>query len=295
MKTISSLLVLATTLCNCHAEQLYVSSDFTAPGSFTAEAEGPAVDKKGNLYAVSFDYKETIGKVTPAGQASIFIKMPKGSTANGIRFNEKGEMFIADYTGHNILKADQKGNISVFAHNSDMNQPNDLAIMDNGILFASDPNWKNGTGQLWRIDTKGETTLIAQNLGTTNGVEVSTDQKKLYVNATKQLKIWVYDLSPDGHISNKKLLYQFKDGGLDGMRCDSDGNLYVTRWGSGKVVKISPQGKLLKSIRLTGMKPTNVAFGGADGRTAYVTVTDRGNIETFRVKTPGRSWAMKNK
>ena len=283
-------LTLAAALCGCQTEQLYKSSDFTKPGTFTAEAEGPAVDKAGNLYAVSYDYKETIGKVTPDGQGSIFIKMPKGSTANGIRFNKKEEMFIADYTGHNVLKADLQGKVSVFAHNAKMNQPNDLAIMNNGILFASDPNWKEGTGNLWRISKDGKTTLLERGMGTPNGVEVSSDQKKLYVNESKQLNLWVYDLDSAGNLSNKKLLYKFKDGGLDGMRCDAAGNLYVTRWGSGVVVKISPEGKLLETIKLQGMKPTNIAFGGEDGKTAYVTLADRGNVETFRVETPGRSW-----
>ena len=77
------------------------------------------------------------------------------------------------------------------------------------------------------------------------------------------------------------------------MRCDAAGNLYVTRWGSGLVVKISPEGKLLETIKLQGMKPTNIAFGGKDGKTAYVTLADRGNVETFRVETPGRSWTEK--
>ena len=282
-------------LCSCQTEQLYKSKNFTEPGSFTGEAEGPAVDKEGNLYAVSYSYKETIGKVSPCGNASIFIKMPKGSTANGIRFSSNEEMFLADYTGHNVLKSDAKGNVSVFAHNSSMNQPNDLAIMNNNTLFASDPNWAKGTGQLWRISSNGNTTCLEQNMGTTNGVEVSPDQKKLYVNESKQLNLWVYDLSEDGNISNKKLLYKFKDGGLDGMRCDALGNIYVTRWGSGIVVVISPQGKLLRTIKLNGMKPTNIAFGGPDGRTAYVTLADKGNIETFRVDAPGRSWVMRNK
>jgi gluconolactonase len=287
--------LLAAFLCSCQTETMYKSSDFTKPGSFTGEAEGPAVDCEGNIYAVSFEYKETIGKLSPAGDGIIFIKMPKGSTANGIRFSSNEEMFIADYSGHNVLKADAKGNVSVFAHNSDMNQPNDLAIMDNNILFASDPNWKEGTGQVWRINTDGKTTLLEKDMGTTNGIEVSPDMKKLYVNESKQLNLWVYDLSPNGEISNKKLFYKFKDGGLDGMRCDADGNLYVTRWGSGIVVKISATGKLLKTIKLNGLKPTNIAFGGPDGRTCYVTLADRGNIETFRAETPGRSWAMRNK
>ncbi|EDM25942.1 putative secreted protein [Lentisphaera araneosa HTCC2155] len=290
---IKNLFGLALTAGICSCSSTYQSTDFTAPGSFTAEAEGPAVDAQGDLYAVSYDYKETIGKVTPEGKGSVFIKMPQGSTANGIRFNQNEEMFIADYTGHNVLKADLKGKVSVFAHEPKMNQPNDLAIMDNGILFASDPNWSKGDGQMWKIDTHGKVTLLETNMGTTNGIEVSPDQKSLYINESKQLKIWVYDLSQDGNISNKRLFHSFKDGGLDGMRCDVDGNLYVTRWSRSCVVKLSPQGQLLKTIQLKGEKPTNIAFGGKDGKTAYVTVADRGNIETFRVERPGRAWAVR--
>jgi sugar lactone lactonase YvrE len=291
---INKLFVFTLTLALCSCGSIYQSSDFTKPGSFTTEVEGPAIDSKGNLYAVSYDYKETIGKVTPEGQGSIFIKMPVGSTANGIRFNKEEEMFIADYTGHNILRANLAGEVSVFAHESAMNQPNDLAIMDNGILFASDPNWSKGNGQLWKISANGKVTLLEKNMGTTNGIEVSTDQKNLYVNESKQLKIWAYDLSDNGLISNKRLFHSFKDGGLDGMRCDSEGNLYVTRWGSGLVVKLNPQGKIIEKIRLTGKKPTNIAFGGEDGKTIYVTMSDRGNIEFFKVDKPGRSWLIRN-
>jgi sugar lactone lactonase YvrE len=277
----------------CQSSSVYQVSDFTQPGSFTAQVEGPAVDKYGNLYAVSFDYKETIGKLSPKGEGEIFIKMPKGSTANGIRFSRNEDMFIADYTGHNVLKSDAQGRVSVFAHNPKMNQPNDLAIKKNGILFASDPNWKESTGQIWRINTDGSTSLLEKNMGTTNGIEVSPDEKHLYVNESVQLNLWIYDLDDQGNVSNKRLHYKFKDGGLDGMRCDNEGNLYVTRYGKGQVVVISPSGKLLKTITLKGQKPSNIAFGGQDGKTCYVTLADRGNIETFRSEFSGRSWGMR--
>ena len=79
---------------------------------------------------------------------------------------------------------------------------------------------------------------------------------------------------------------------MDGMRCDVDGNLYVTRHGKGTIAKLSPSGKLLQEISLKGKLPSNIAFGGKDGCTAYVTLQDNGNIETFRVDKPGREWQM---
>lgn len=273
---------------------LYQSREFTKPYGFPSGIEGPAVDANGILYAVNFEKPGTIGQVDPQGTASLFVNLPEGSIGNGIRFNSKGDMFIADYTKHNILKVDMDTKeISVFAHNEDMNQPNDIAIMDNDILFASDPDWKNSKGQIWRIDTGGKITLLEGDMGTTNGIEVSPDNKILYVNESVQRNVWAYDLSPMGEISNKRLLIKFEDFGMDGMRTDIKGNLYITRHGKGTVVKVSPEGKILKEIELKGKTPSNIAFGGNNGTTAFITLQDNGNIESFDTEHPGREFLMK--
>ncbi|MCJ7737257.1 MAG: SMP-30/gluconolactonase/LRE family protein, partial [Anaerolineae bacterium] len=180
----------------------------------------------------------------------------------------------------------------VYAHEPTMNQPNDIAVGANDIVYASDPNWAAGTGQIWRVEPNGSMTKLESDMGTTNGIEVSPDETTLYVNETVQRRIWTYDLSPDGEISHKRLLIEFPDFGLDGQRCDIAGNLYVARYGKGTVAKISPKGEVLVEVELAGNNCTNVAFGGADGRTCYVTVADRGNIECFRTDLPGRSWML---
>ena len=282
----------------------YVASLFTPAGSFTDGVEGPACDRDGNLYAVNYARQHTIGKVAPSGEASVFLELPNGSIGNGIRFDSRGDMYIADYTNHNVLRVDMKAcaqatslqernaAISVYAHEPSMNQPNDIAISANDIIFASDPNWGGSWGQIWRVDRGGKVTLLETQMGTTNGIEVSPDERTLYVNETAQRNVWAYDLSPTGEISNKRLLIQFADYGMDGMRCDMDGNLYITRWGKGTVAKVSPQGDVLLEVELTGKKCTNIAFGGPDGCTCYVTLADQGNIETFRVERPGRAWQL---
>ncbi|MCK0146732.1 SMP-30/gluconolactonase/LRE family protein [Arenibacter sp. F26102] len=272
----------------------YQSSEFTKPSLFPSGIEGPAVDANGVLYAVNFESTGTIGQVDSNGEASLFVDLPEGSIGNGIRFNSKGDMFIADYTKHNILKVDMDTKeISVFAHNDAMNQPNDIAIMDNDILFASDPDWKNSKGQIWRIDSDGTVTLLEGDMGTTNGIEVSPDNKTLYVNETVQRNVWAYDLSPTGEISHKRLLIKFEDFGMDGMRTDIMGNLYITRHGKGTVVKVSPDGKILKEIELKGKTPSNIAFGGSEGTKAFITLQDNGNFETFDTEHPGREFLMK--
>ncbi len=274
-------------------EELFVSQEFTPVNGFTSGIEGPACDAEGNLYAVNYERQHTIGKVTPDGTASVFIELPTGSIGNGIRFDSAGFMFIADYTNHNVLKVDMDTrSITVHAHEPTMNQPNDLAIGANDILYASDPNWGASTGQIWRVDTDGTVTLLEADMGTTNGIEVSPDEKVLYVNESAQRNVWAYDLSPEGEVSNKRLLIQFPDFNMDGMRCDIEGNLYITRHGKGTVAKLSPAGEVLLEVQLTGKLCSNIAFGGPDGRTCYVTMADRGNVEVFRSDLPGRSWQL---
>ena len=274
-------------------EEIFVAQEFTPVNGFTSGIEGPACDADGNLYAVNYARQHTIGKVTPDGTASVFVELPTGSIGNGIRFDSKDFMYIADYTNHNVLKVDMETReISVHAHEPTMNQPNDLAIGANDILYASDPNWAESTGQIWRVDTDGTVILLETDMGTTNGIEVSPDEKTLYVNESAQRNIWAYDLSSNGEISNKRLLIQFPDFNMDGMRCDVEGNLYVTRHGKGTVAKLSPAGDVLLEVTLTGKLCSNIAFGGPDGRTCYVTMADRGNVEAFRADVPGRSWQL---
>jgi sugar lactone lactonase YvrE len=277
-------------------EKLYTASQFTGRHGFTTGIEGPACDAEGNLYVVNYAHQHTIGRVTPEGECAVFVALPDGSIGNGIRFDSGGAMFIADYTNHNVLRVDMNTQeISVFAHEPTMNQPNDLAIGANDIIYASDPDWKNSIGQIWRVDTDGKLTRLEAGMGTTNGIEVSPDERTLYVNETVQRNIWAYDLSADGEISNKRRLIQFPDFGMDGMRCDIEGNLYVTRHGKGTVAKVSPDGAVLLEIELTGKLCSNLAFGGPDGRTCYVTLADWGNIEVFRTDLPGRSFSLFNK
>ncbi|WP_103864605.1 SMP-30/gluconolactonase/LRE family protein [Aquimarina sp. I32.4] len=255
------------------------STDFTKPNTFTAGIEGPATDNKGNIYAVNYQKEGTIGKVTPEGVVSMFVELPNGSIGNGIRFGKEQIMYVADYTNHNVLEVNlSTKKVEIYAHQPKANQPNDIAISPSGIIYASDPNWKKGTGNIWKVTKEKGFEILESDMGTTNGIEVSPDGKKLYVNESVQRKIWEYDILEDGTVANKKELYSFDDFGLDGMRCDSNGNLYVCRYDKGTVVILSPAGTLLKEIKLQGKKPTNITFSN-DFTTFYITVADRGCIE----------------
>ena len=200
-------------------------------------------------------------------------------------------MYVADYVGHNVLRIEmQTRKISVFAHNDAMNQPNDLAIAPNGVIYASDPNWEKNTGQLWMIDRDGKTHQVASDMGTTNGIEVSPDGKTLYVNESAQRNVWSFPIESDGTLGKKHLLKQYPDHGFDGMRSDVDGNLDLTRYGKGTVSVLSPEGKELREIDVLGKQPSNLCFGGPDGRTVYVTEVEQTRLVQFRVDKPGLAW-----
>ena len=248
-------------------EPLFTARPLTRPGEFTPGIEGPACDAEGNIYAVNFARQGTIGRVSPEGVGEVFIELSKGSVGNGIRFDSAGDFYIADYAGHNILHGNSKTRkISVHAHNDTMNQPNDLAITADGTLFASDPNWSKGTGQVWRIDPDGTTSKVAENLGTTNGIEVGPDGQTLYVNESQQRKIWAFTITRTGELTNKRLLKQFPDHGFDGMRCDVDGNLYVTRvMEKGLWSSCPPRERSSKKSRCWARGPATFASAGRTG------------------------------
>ncbi|SMD38187.1 Sugar lactone lactonase YvrE [Reichenbachiella faecimaris] len=296
MRNSFSYLILAAFILSCtQKSEWYIVSDFAFVGDFTQGLEGPAVDAEGNLFFVNPKKSGTIGKISIAGELEIYVdSLPNGSVANGIRFDPEGLMYLADYINHNILTIDPLYKVPmVYAHDSTMNQPNDLAIASDGTIYASDPNWAESTGNLWRVDLDGQFDLLESNMGTTNGVEVAPGDSLLYVNESVQRKVWVYDLSKTGTLSNKRLLIEFADHGLDGMRTDIKGNLYIARYGKRVIAIVSPQGELINEVKLKGQKPTNIAFGGKDGKTCYVTCQDRGYIESFRAPNPGRSFSFR--
>lgn len=119
----------------------------------------------------------------------------------------------------------------------------------------------------------GKLELATKDVPYPNGLALSPDEKKLYIANTRPGKFWmVYDVKSDGALANGKMFLDASqepgDGVPDGMKIDSQGNLYAT--GPGGVWVISPQGKHLGTIVLPEI-PANCAWGGADGKTLYMT------------------------
>jgi sugar lactone lactonase YvrE len=292
------LLVLVATM-PALAQPLFESRQLTPNGEYTFGIEGPAVDASGTLYVVNHLRQGTIGKVAPgATKSEPFAELPAGSIGVSIRFGADRRMYVADYKGHNIfLFTPGAAEPRVYFHADQFNQPNDMALARDGTLYASDPHWKRRDGQVWRIVPNtggigsGEVIAAPRKFGTTNGIDLSPDEKTLYVGESETREIWAYRIE-GGKLSAPRLIRRYPDFSLDGLRTDIDGRIYVARILKGTIEVLTPDGKTVREIALKAKEPTNLAFGGPDGKTVYVTQRQGGFIETFRVDRPGREFCL---
>ena len=183
------------------------------------------------------------------------------------------------------------------------NGPNDVTVDGKGRLYFTDPapdaasqspaRPRNATGVpgVYRIDPDGKIARLLSTPDTEwpNGLIISPDDKTLYLIEANKVEggaraIRAFDLSPEGTLSNRRVLYNFYPGrSADGMAIDSAGNLYAAaglhrRRGTHEtldtkcgVYVISPQGKLLRMIPIPEDTITNTAFGGPDNKTLFIT------------------------
>jgi len=277
----------------------FQSRQVTPAGEYTHGIEGPAVDQQGNLYVVNFGKPGTIGKLpNGASQSELFAVLPEGSVGNAIRFDREGHMFVADYKKHTIFVVGRDGkDLETYFHSDDFNQPNDMTVATDGTIYASDPNWKRHDGQIWRVQKSADGNVIGEKMtadrrmSTTNGIDLSPDGKTLYVGESDTREIWSYRI--DGtRLVAPKLVKRFDDFDIDGLRTDTAGNLFTARILKGTIAVLTPAGKLIREIPLNGKEPTNLAFGGNDGKTVFVTQRQGGFVESFRTDRPGREYCF---
>lgn len=273
--------------------------------------EGPAVDADGNLYFVSRTGLKNgkILRLKPGAKKSeVYAPLTDGRLGNGIRFDKDSRMYVADFNRHNVLvfeKGQTKADVYFTTNGAKkgeptFTQPNDLAIGNGGTIYASDPNFGQKTGRVWRITRqangmgRGEVmTSDRKNgkMGVTNGIDLSTDGSTLYVSESMTGQIWAYRIEGNNLVSltGDQPMATLAGGDVDGMRTDASGRLYVAQNGAGKIAVITPMSKDAPKIILTTKKgPSNLTFGGPDGKTVFVTQTDGGFIEKFSVDVPGR-------
>jgi gluconolactonase len=271
----------------------------------TCLLEGPAFDGNGNLF-----FSDIIGnqiyRMTPDGVLSIF-RTDSGRT-NGNTFDAQGRVISCEGaefgTGgrRRLVRTDlNTGKIEVLSERYEgkkYNSPNDVVVDIDGRIWFTDPFYGEDRSDLeldmeavYRIDTDGtvKCVLSQPNIERPNGLAVTPDARVLYVidshtRVGGNRKVWSFDISMDGQLSNQRLVFDFGRGrGGDGMRLDEHGNLWIaagilhprhageTADVPAGVYVITPAGELLGHIPIPEDLCTNLAFGGPERKTLYVT------------------------
>src|SRR5213595_1453086 len=267
------------------ADEIQIVSNVLGP-------EGPLyID--GNLYYVGW-VSNTLSKWD--GKTTTVLNHTDGCGHNGLALtkqktfllactNDPGAILELDMTGKQLRRWDTDSNGKKFDGGI-----NDIVVTANGGAYATvfgpyanPPTPTAVIGKILYLAPGSEKWVeVADNLNYANGVGVSPDQKTLYVSETVGNCILKFKINADGSLSNRSnfallnLLTKNKVEswwlGPDSMKIDSKGNIYVAQWFGGKILKISPEGKLLHVFEIAaGDGTTNVAFDEGE-KELYVTV-----------------------
>jgi gluconolactonase len=268
--------------------------------------EGPAVDAEGNVFFSDIQGSRIL-KMDTKGMVTTF-REDSGRT-NGNTFDAQGRLISCEGSENGpggrrrIVRTDMKtGKVEVLTERYDgkrYNSPNDVVVDPQGRIWFTDPLYapdrsimEHKHEAVYRIDTDGNVARVITQpaIGRPNGIAVTPDGKTLYVIDSNYIrpdanrKIWAFDILVDGSIAKQRQAFDFGRGrGGDGMRLDTQGNLWVAAGISSPrtanesadvptgVYVISPQGQLLGRIPIAEDVITNLAFGGPDKKTLYVT------------------------
>ena len=241
----------------------------------------------------------------PSGYSSADVAEYGQPGSNGLTLDPQGRLTINQHGNHRVVRDENDGTQTVLADSYEgkrLNSPNDLVYRSDGTLFFTDPpfgfpKFFNDARKQLRFSGvysiyKGKLQLISKDFTGPNGIALSPDERYLYVGnwprsltgqelrkedepvseiGDKHKAIIRYEVQPDGTLKNGKLFFDFTnapgDDGLDGIKVDQKGNLYVSA--PGGLWVISPEGKHLGTI-ITPRHPHNMAWGDADGKTLYL-------------------------
>ena len=279
--------------------------------------EGPLWIKRGGYLLFSdipknsiYRWKEGEGEklyLQPSGYTG---KEPRGGEtgSNGLILDREGRLVLCQHGDRRMARMDapldspkpQFTPLAVRYQGKRFNSPNDAVFRSNGDLYFTDPayglekQWEDPAREIpfagvYRRSASGEITLLTSDMTRPNGLAFSPDERRLYIaQSDGKAAIWrVFDVKRDGTIENSRVLLDVtsmaptKKGLPDGLKIDTDGNLFAT--GPGGVLIITPEGKHLGTIA-TGQATSNCAFGD-DGRTLYMTADDY--LMRVRLKTKG--------
>ncbi|MBR0796358.1 isochorismatase family protein [Bradyrhizobium jicamae] len=227
-----------------------------------------------------------------ARRGVVEVKRPSNK-CNGMTYDADLNLIVCEHATSSLIRERPDGRREVLAShfdNQELNSPNDVCVHSSGAIYFSDPWYGRmpvygverprqlGFQGVYRVPPGGGAPKLLVDrylFEQPNGLCFSPDERILYVNDTVQASIRAFDVTPDGSLANPRVFAsgirsELEPGVPDGMKCDQRGNVWVTA--PGGVWVYSPDGGLLGKVRLPELV-ANLAWGGADFRTLYLTAT----------------------
>jgi gluconolactonase len=221
--------------------------------------------------------------------------------SNGLAWDRQGRLIVCEHATSTLTRTEPDGRSTVLAGHYDgkeLNSPNDVVVKSDGGIYFTDPIYGRaeyyGNPRPTQLDFRGvyrvepnasRLTLLAGDFGQPNGLCFSLDEKRLFVNDTERQHIRVFDVKPDGTLANSRVWAETTGEGAgapDGMKMDSEGNIYCC--GPGGIHVFDAQATCLGVIGMPEYT-ANFCFGESDFRTLFVTAST--SIYRLRVRVAG--------
>lgn len=258
-----------------------------------AVVEGP-MWRGGSLYFTHFG-----GSASPPSRI-LRLDLPSGAVfvanadagLNGLALGPSGEVFGARHRDGAVVRIDLgDGSTVAVADRFDgvrFNSPNDLVVRSDGTIYFTDPSWQapnpppQTEERAYRIPPSGPIEALPNAPARPNGVALSLDERQLFVTGTSGMR--VYQLGVAGQVVAGPMDVPGIGSGLDGLGLDCAGHLYVA--GEGRIRVLDPGLAIIGEILAPGA--TNVAFGGEDRETLFVTALGaQAGLYSVRLGIPG--------
>ncbi len=277
-----------------------VKIDLVAGGfQFT---EGPVWNSREKYLIFSDIFGDTLYVWSEEKGCNVF-RRPSGQ-ANGNTLDHLGRLITCEHENRRVSRTLEDGTVETLVDGYEgkkLNSPNDVVCSSAGDIYFTDPPYgliqPDGSIKGQELDlfgvyrfspSEGSLTLLAADFVRPNGLVLSKDETQLFIADTERHHVRVFDVSAEGKLRNGRifaeLVYKGLKGRPDGMKLDTEGNLYVAGGIIGSVWVFDPGGKLIGLIEFPE-GPANLSWGGEDWRTLFVTA--RSSVYRLEMNVPG--------
>ena len=256
--------------------------------------EGPSFDREGNLWFVDIPFGR-IFRITPKKDWELVTQYD--GWPNGLKIHKDGRIFICDYKEGLLVLDPKTGKLETVlrtAFSEGFKGLNDLHFAANGDLYFTDQGLTglhDPTGRVFRVRADGQVSCLLANIPSPNGLVMNRDETILYVAVTRGNCIWRLPFTRSGDVVKVGLFIQMSGGGgPDGLALDEQGRLAIAHVGMGNVWIFDAHGEPVYRVKsCAGMATTNVAFGGPDNKTLYITESESASILKAELDVPGKT------